>query len=75
MNKNSKQISTQSHKLLLLLFHQKILKEKKYLGEYVRQYLAENPDPISQHIGIVIRDRKPFIQTSVKSVLLNYLVK
>lgn len=75
VDKNGKQISTQSHKLLLPSFHQKILKENKYLGEYVRQYLAENPDPVSQHVGIIIRDRKPFIQTSIKLVLLNYFVK
>lgn len=75
VDKNGKKISTRSHQLLLPKFHQKILKENKYLGEFVRQYLDENPDRISQHIGIIIRDRKPFIQTAVKLALLNYLVK
>jgi inosine/xanthosine triphosphatase len=75
IDKVGKQISAQSHKLVLPSFHQKILKENKYLGDFVRQYLEENPDPVSQHIGIIIRDRKPFIQTSIKLALLNYLVK
>jgi inosine/xanthosine triphosphatase len=75
IDKNGKQISAQSHKLLLPSFHQKILKEDKYLGDFVRQYLEENPDPLSQHIGIIIRDRKPFIQTAVKTALINYLVR
>jgi len=75
IDKDGKQISSQSHKLLLPSFHQQILKENKYLGDFVRQYLEENPDPLSQHIGIIIRDRKPFIQTAVKTALINYFVK
>jgi inosine/xanthosine triphosphatase len=75
IDKNGKQISTQSHKLLLPSFHQQILKEDKYLGDFVRQYLEENPDPMSRYIGIIIRDRKPFIQTAVKTALINYFVK
>lgn len=75
VDKKGIQISAQSHKLLLPAFHQNVLKENKYLGEYVRQYLNENSDEISQNIGIIIRDRKPFIQTAIKLVLLNYFVK
>lgn len=75
INKDGRQISAQSHRLLLPQFHQQILKENKYLGDFVRQFLEENNDPISQKVGIIIRDRKPFIQTSVRSVLLNYFVK
>lgn len=75
VDKNGNIKSAKSHQLLLPTFHQKILKENKYLGEYVRQYLDENSDAVAQHIGIIIRDRKPFIQTSTKLVLLNYFVK
>ena len=75
IDKNGEQISAQSHKLLLPQFHQQILKSNKYLSDFVQQYLEENSNPISQHIGKIIRDRKPFIQTSVKLVLLNYLIK
>lgn len=75
VDKNGKRISVRSHQLLLPFFHQQILKENKFLGDYVRQFLIENSDPLSQHIGVIIKDRKPFIQTSVKLVLLNYLVK
>jgi len=71
---NKNKISAKSHKLLLPKFHQNILKENKYLGEFVRQYLDENKDEFSQEIGIIIRDRKPFIQTAVKTVLINYFV-
>lgn len=75
IDKNGQHLSAQSHKLLLPKFHQRILKENKYLGEFVRQYLNENPEEISQHIGIIIRDRKPFIQTAIKLVLLKYFIK
>lgn len=71
IDKKGKQISCQSHSLLLPAFYQQILKENKYLGDHVRQYLAENTDPLSQHIGIIIRDRKPFIQTSIELALLS----
>lgn len=75
VDKKGNRLSTRSHKLLLPTFHQNILKENKYLGEFVRQYLNENPDELSQQVGVVIRDRKPFIQTAIKSVLLKYFVK
>jgi len=72
INKNGEQISMESHRLLLPSFHQNILKQNKYLGEYVRQFLAENPDQYSQLIGEDIRSRKPFIKASLKSVLDEY---
>lgn len=75
VDRNNRQLSSRSHKLFLPDFHKQILKEGKNLGDYVRQYLTENPDPLSQHIGVIIRDRKPFIQTSIESALLNYFVK
>jgi len=70
-----KSLSAQSHKIRLPFFHQQVLKEKKYLGDHVCKFLAENPDSVSQHIGIIIRDREPFIKTAVKSALIYYLQK
>jgi len=75
VDNKGKQISACSHKLLLLVFHQKILKGNKYLGEFVRQYLEENSGELEQHIGIIIKDRKPFIQTTIKSAIFNYFIK
>lgn len=74
IDKHGRQISTRSHSMLLPQFHQKHLKEDRYLGDYVRQYLIENPDPIAQEFGMIIRNRKPFIQTSVRLVLFEYLL-
>ncbi|MFA6518792.1 MAG: DUF84 family protein [Candidatus Shapirobacteria bacterium] len=74
ISRDGKRFLARSHKLLLPKFHQNILKKNKELGDFVRQYLAENPDPVCQHIGIIIKDRIPFIETAVKLVLLKYLV-
>lgn len=74
VDKSGRKISARSHKLLLPTFHQKILKENKYLGDFVRQYEVENQDKFHQEIGMIIIDRKPFIQTAVKTVLINYFV-
>jgi len=75
VDRSGKALSAQSHKIRLPAFHQQVLKEKKYLGDHVCKFIAENSDSVSQHIGIIIRDRKPFIQTAVKSVLIYYLQK
>jgi len=73
IDKNGKQVSTSSHRLLLPQFHQQKLKEGEDLRHYVRQYMAENPDDLSQELGIIIRDRKPFIQMSIRLALFEYL--
>lgn len=72
VDNSGKQISARSHQLLLPQFHQSILKQDKNLGDYVQQYITENPDPISTEIGTIIRFRKPFIQTSLQAVLFEY---
>ena len=74
VNGDGKKVSAMSHKLLMPQFHQQILKQDKYLGEYVRQFLAENPDHLSQEIGEILRNRKPFIQTALRSSLLEYFL-
>jgi len=73
IDQKGRQISGQSHKLLLPEFHQGILKENKLLGDYVRQYLLDNPDPASQDVGVIIRDRKVFIQASIREAFNKYL--
>lgn len=74
IDQTGKQVSACSHKFILPKFHQKILKKNGFLGNFVRQYLEENNDFLSQHVGVIIRDRKPFIQTAIKSAILSYLL-
>jgi len=73
IDKEGNQISSQSHRFLLPKFHQDILKKKKYLGNYVRDYLKTSNEKIIQEIGIIIRDRKPFIVNALYNALLRYL--
>jgi len=73
IDKKKKQISFQSHQFLMPEFHQKILKENKYLGDYVREYLKTKNDKITQEIGIILRDRKPFITNALYNALIHYL--
>lgn len=75
VDNNGIQMSAQSHKMRLPAFHQKILKENKYLGEYVKEYVEKATNGIEIQAGEIFRHRRPFIQTAVKSVLINYLVK
>lgn len=69
------QISTQSHQFLMPAFHQQILKENKYLGEHVREYLKGKGNKIEKEIGIILRDRKPFITNALHNALIHYLKK
>ncbi|PIU33269.1 inosine/xanthosine triphosphatase [Candidatus Woesebacteria bacterium CG_4_10_14_0_2_um_filter_39_14] len=75
IDKKDIQISAKSHQFLLPVFHQDILKENKYLGDYVREYLKTSNDKIIQEIGIIIRDRKPFITNALHNALIRYLKK
>lgn len=68
-------ISSKSEKILLPEFYQKLLHENKYLCDYVDQYLSENPNPPHKYIATILKNRKPFIQTAIKTVITNYLVK
>jgi inosine/xanthosine triphosphatase len=63
-------ISTRSHSFLLPKFHQDILNKGLYLGDYVREYINNNTDPINLQIGEDIRGRKPFITNAVRNCLL-----
>jgi non-canonical (house-cleaning) NTP pyrophosphatase len=68
-------ISSKSEKILLPDFYQKLLQENKYLNDYVDQYLQKNQTPPHKYIASILKSRKPFIQTAIKTVLVNYLVK
>lgn len=67
-------ISAKSEKILLPDFYQKLLSESQYLCDYVDQYLSENPNPPHKYIATILKTRKPFIQTAIKTVITNYLV-
>lgn len=69
IDKDGEIFSALSERLLLPQFHQKLLKQNENLSDYVRQYLIENPDNLSQEMSEAIRSRKPFIKGAVKSVL------
>ncbi len=62
-----------SSKFLLPEFHQKVLKENKYLGEYVREYKKEINKPHTNYIRELVRGRKPLIIEATRNVILNYL--
>jgi len=62
-----------SSKLALPEYHQKILKNKKYLGKYVKDYKKNNNKPVTNYTREVIRNRKPFITEAVRNSLLLYL--
>lgn len=72
IDKNGKQLSAESHRLLLPEYHQNVLKKGNYLGDYVRKFLNENLDGYSQEVGEDIKSRKSFIKASIKSVLTDY---
>lgn len=74
VNKNNR-TSTRSHAFVLPEFHQEILKKGLNLGDYVREYISINSDPVNLIIGEDLRGRKPFIVNAVRSCLLLFLEK
>jgi putative (di)nucleoside polyphosphate hydrolase len=62
-----------STKFLLPDFHQQILKENKYLGEYVHKYKEEIDEPIINYTRELVRGRKPLIVEATRNVLLQFL--
>ena len=68
-------ISAKSEKILLPNFYQKLLLENKYLSDYVDQYVLENPNPPFKYAATIFKNRRPFIQTAIKTVILNYLIQ
>ena len=72
---SEKIVSAKSHQLLLPKFYQDLLQESKYLNDYVDQYLSQNQTSFHKHLAVILKTRQPLIQTSIKTVLLNYLVQ
>lgn len=62
-----------STKFLLPDFHQQILKENKYLGEYVHKYKEEVDEPVINYTRELVRGRKPLIVEATRNVLLQFL--
>jgi non-canonical (house-cleaning) NTP pyrophosphatase len=72
---SNKLLSFRSQKVLLPQFHQHKLINNLDLCDYVRDYLKTYSDPLSQYIGVLIRDRTPLIEKSLESALLAFLIK
>lgn len=64
-----------SGRFLLPSFHQQILKEGKYLGEYVREYKKGVNEPVVNYIRELVRGRRPLIMEATRNALLIYLEK
>lgn len=62
-----------SSKFLLPEFHQKVLKQGKYLGEYVREYKKGVNKPVTNYVRELVRSRKPLIIEATRNALLAYL--
>jgi len=62
-----------STKFLLPDFHQQILKENKYLGEYVHKYKEKVDEPVINYTRELVRGRKPLIVEATRNVLLQFL--
>ncbi len=75
IDSKGKKVSAQSHQLLLPDFYQKLLKENKYLSDYVDQYLSENQNPLYKQLAIILKTREPLIKTAIKTAILNYSTK
>lgn len=67
-------VSTPSHRLLLPSFYQQVLRDDRDLCQSIDQYLDENPDDLAQKLGMIIKFRKPFIQTSIRLALFEYFL-
>lgn len=68
-------ISSKSEKILLPDFYQNLIQKNEYLSDYVDEYLSKNLNTPYKYIATILKNRKPFIQTSVKTVIINYLIK
>jgi non-canonical (house-cleaning) NTP pyrophosphatase len=64
-----------SSNFLLPKFHQGVLKEGKYLGDYVREYEKDIDEPVTNYIRELVRGRKPLIIEAARNALLMYLKK
>ena len=75
VGKNNFSQTCLSSRFLLPSFHQDILKEGKYLGEYVRKYQEGVNEPVTNYIRELVRGRRPLIMEATRNALLIYLEK
>lgn len=73
VDKNSFAQSCFSSRFLLPPFYQRILRQGKYLGEFVREYKREINEPVTNYVRELVRGRKPLISEAARNVLLIYL--
>lgn len=66
---------SKSHGLLMPNFHQKVLKDGKYLGEHVRKFASENAAPAVRLVRDTLIYREPFLKTAAHNVLILYLAR
>ena len=70
INQQGEIAKARSHSFLLPEFHQSVLKDGRYLGEYVREYFNVSPDPVTQYVAEALRSRKLFIAESLRYALI-----
>jgi len=75
IDKKGYQKSSQSCKLLLPEYHQKILNKGKYLGDSLDGYTNKSNNPIRKYINDIIRYRETFIKDALQKALILYLIK
>ncbi len=67
--------SERSRGFILPKFHQKIINDGLYLGDYVREYSKNSDNTVIRHIAETLISRKPFITDALKHALIFYLAK
>jgi len=75
VDKQGFEVSCQSSQFLLPNFFQALIKEKKYLGDYVREYQERDSFPSALFLARMVRYRKPFITEAVRNCILRYAHK
>ena len=77
IDKNGYQISSQSHKFLLPKYYQEVLSKGLEMSVNLDGYLkdAETDNHTKKQIDEIVRHRKPFIETAIKTALIRYLSK
>jgi non-canonical (house-cleaning) NTP pyrophosphatase len=75
IEKDGREFSAKSSNFKLPKYHDNILKNNQYLGDYVQEYADKCPNGIHKIIGEEINNRRPYIKSSIKKVLVYYLMQ
>lgn len=75
LDNDGNMVSKESHRFLLPKFHQDVLNKNLYLSDYVEDYFKTSNHPIVQHVGEIVRGRKPFITSAIKNAFIFYINK